>query len=373
MKSTLYQCTVYLIFLGIFQFSSCKIINDGVTELTYSGTVFNSEYKPISGIEIRKGRSTLAKSGKEGKFLISKNKLNVGDVLTFEGEGYVKSVKVFQKNTKLYIFLKKLGETKTMNATKGANLEFDSGVKLNVPANAFQLNNTNYKGEVKLGVTNFDVQNSRDLQSAPAAFIAQAPGQGNRVPLTSFGIVEITAMTPRNEPLTLNKGVGLKIEFPTRVEGAPAQINFYELNYITGYWELQGTVSNVGNVLQGVVTTVNSAWNADEPCADALVCIKVRILTAAGAPASCLARVEGVSYNGFDGIYSPDANGDVEFFVCPGEVFELGACYIFCCGPGVPLTDPCCNNPQFRTTIDMSTIPLNPSGCTDIGVWNLPI
>jgi|GEM_PF-1573941 len=332
------------------------------------GVVLDINHEPIADVLVKRGAVVLATSNADGIFELDED-IAEGDVLTFERAGFVSVSKVFKDDLKLTIFMKDRGNPIVINAAESHTLTYDSGLELEIPAEAFSLNGEKYLSEAVITATTFDATNQMDLVSAPGAFIAESADTENLIPLTSYGIAEILAVTPEGLPLNLDSEIA--IVFPLINLEAPQTVNLYVLNEETGYWSLSGTLTNNGNQLQGAINTVNSAWNADKPCADQLICVEVNVQFASGNP-GCGVGATGITYQGFDGIHSIDQYGNVQLMVCPNSVFELGACWILCCGPGVPPSDPCCNNPQYRQTIDMSTIPINPSGCTDIGTWIVP-
>ncbi len=136
----------------------------------------------------------------------------------------------------------------------------------------------------------------------------------------------------------------------------------------TGYWEQTDILINENDIPLGEITSVNSSWNADQPCGEELICVELQIIYTNGDP-GCGITAQGLSYQGSDGHYQPDFNGFIEFMVCPDSTFQLGACLTLCC---VDPDDYCCSNPYvYTTTIDLSTLPPNPNGCINLGVWTI--
>jgi len=338
--------------------------------LNNTGYINSSTGESIANVIIKQSNAVIGRSSEDGSFNISSESLREGQVLQFEHKDYIPVTKAIQSNSKLVITMKKRAPVSIINSRTGGVIGFESGGEITVPSNAFSLQGRPYVGEVAMRVSYIDVTNPNEVRSAPGSYIAS--DAGNLVPLKSFGMIEITAVTPReNQLLELSPGNAIQIALPVLTENTPDRVNFYELNRDTGLWDLRSTLRQMRSMLLGEVTTVNSAWNADEPCADALVCVKIQVDWVNGNP-GCGYGATGETYNGFDGIHGEDPDGYVRFQVCPNEVFQLGACWILCCGPGVPLSDPCCNNPQERTYIDMSAVTATPDpsdGCIDLGIW----
>lgn len=333
------------------------------------GHVRTSENQPIANVTVKNGTQVLAVSDSEGYFAFKGAPAAEGDVLTFEHSGFITVSKVIAADTKLIIWMKKRAESVIIDSKEGGIVKLERGGNLRIPANAFTLDDRSYNGPVEITASYVDVTNRNEVRSAPGSYIARDTITRELVPLTSFGMVEVTAVIPEaNRELELRRERPIQASLPILTETTPRRVNLYELDRDSGYWILAGQLTSFQNTLLGEITTVNSTWNADDPCSDALVCVKVEVIFQNGNP-GCGVGAEGITYQGFDGIHSIGPDGYVELMVCPDSVFELGACWLLCCGPGVPSSDPCCNNPQHRTTIDLSTVTMNPNGCTDLGTW----
>ncbi|WP_340063039.1 hypothetical protein [Ascidiimonas aurantiaca] len=333
------------------------------------GLVFSTTNEPIPGVTISVGGQTIGETREDGTFdprvLLE---LNEGDVVTFSHPEFVPVIRVVRANPQITIVMRRRAQPVIVNAREGGVVRLGRQGQIEVPPNAFALQGKPFGGDVEIRATFINVADRTEIRSAPGAFISEEQGADRLVPLQSFGLAEVTVTTRgENQPLDLIRGQSLRVTLPIVTE-TPRNVGLYVLNPETGLWSLVGELTNTGSVLQGDITDTNRTWNADRPCGQSLVCVRVRI-DYGGANLGCGIAATGLSYRGFDGVFQPDANGFVELQVCPDSVFELGACFRQCCGPGVPPTDPCCRNPELRRVIDMSTITLNPNGCTDIGVW----
>ncbi|MGY3793812.1 hypothetical protein [Aquimarina sp. 433] len=325
-----------------------------------SGTLQTKNNKPIVNATIKLRGDIIAFSDSKGGFVLEENSFRLGDVLTIEHEDFVTVSKVIEKNTKLFVLMKERAKAHVIDADKGAEIPVAFQGQISIPSNAFNYRGKPYNGKVEIRATYIDVTDPFELRSAPGSYIAEEE-DGTLYPLTSFGMIEITATIPeKNIPLDLNEGAVIDASFPIQTENTPEQVNLYELNKETGYWDISGVLVNQGNVLRGEITSVNSSWNADDPCANALVCVRVQVVYTNGDP-GCYVWATGLTYNGFSGHFTPDANGFVEFWVCPDSVFQLNACLCLCV-PGGPI---------YTSIIDLSTVTMNPSGCTDLGVWTI--
>jgi len=341
--------------------------------VSFDGYVKTSENWPISGVAVSKNGVDIAKTNKHGFFVIEKRTvLELSDVLRFEHPSFVTTTKVLRSDSKLIIWMKKRGEATVFHSRRDQTIALEKGGHVNIPSDAFTLYGKPYAGSVEIRASYIDVTDRNEVRSAPGRYVAYDERRNELVPLNSFGMIEITAVVPRkNTPLELVEDRAIAVAFPILAESTTDRVNLYEFNAEKGVWVLEGSLQNIDNTLQGEITSVNSAWNADKPCSQALVCVEVEVLYQSGY-LGCGVGATGLTYQGFDGIHSPGPDNHVELMVCRDSVFELGACWLLCCVPGVPLSDPCCNNPQYRTTIDMGIITLATSGCTDIGTWVVP-
>ncbi|KGL59150.1 hypothetical protein [Polaribacter sp. Hel1_85] len=357
-KSSNFMTKTMIIFTLMVITICCKtLVVDNKSSV--SGKILSTDMVPLSNVNVKRGEKVIAKSDKKGNLKINRTNFKDGDVLTFEKDNFVSLYKVIKANSTLDVLMKKRNDIVEIETEKGGFIKFGNGGSLNIPKNAFTIRGKLYKGNINVQATYIDVTNSEEVMSAPGAYIAENK-DGNLYPLTSFGIIEINVSDSKNNiPLDLKKGTGLKISYPITTKNTPDIVNLYELNEETGYWSERSFLRNNGSTLQGVVTSVNSAWNADDPCSDVLVCVKIKVVFTNGNP-GCGIGAKGISYQGYDGLYSPDINGYVQFMVCPDSVFELGACHPVC------LT---CPGPVYQKTIDLSTVTMNPSGCTDLGTW----
>jgi len=327
------------------------------------GYITSQNGEPIQNVKIKNGDRVIGMSNDDGSFSIEESRLGEGDVLTFENEEFVTVSKVIRKNMMLAISMKKRVDVMQIDTRITNQIEVGNGGRIVIPANVLGYNNERYSGVVNIQATHIDVTNSFDLRSAPGSYIAQ--GNNGLYPLTSFGMIEIVATIPEeNIRLDIVEGEIIQVEFPILQEiNTPETVNLYNFNMDTGYWVQTGVLINTGATLLGELTTINSAWNADEPCADALVCVKLKVEYTNGDFFGCGVSAQGLSYQGFDGAYFPDANGYVSLMVCPNSAFELLACK--------PQCEPCPH--WYSTIIDLSTVttPPDPDGCIDLGTWSI--
>ncbi len=365
-KSVLFFCSIALLAI-VFTTQSCEneevieskntVTTEEVTKNSVLGNLQTTNNEPISNAKIKLGDQILAISGPRGNFVLDKNDFEINDVLTIEHVDFVTLYKIIAPNMKLFFLMKERVDPIRIGSNDGGVITVGPGGEISIPSNAFSNNGNPYNGAVDIRATYIDVTDDSELESAPGAYIADDGPGTNPYPLESYGMMEIVATIAGTlTPLDLRPGKEIKTSFPILDGDKLNDVNLYELNNVTGYWSESGELTTVDNTLQGSITSVNRGYNADKPCADELVCVKIKVEYKNSDPV-CGIRLKGLSYRGFDGPKMPIINGYVYFWVCPNSVFKLKACRS--------------NDPNFSTTFDLTTANMNPLGCTDLGVWTI--
>ncbi len=328
-----------------------------------NGFIVTRDNKPVDNVTVRIGNEVVATSRADGSFSLEGSGVNVGDVLVFENSGYVTVTKIMSEDTKLIISMLERAEPIQIDPRRTNSIAVGKEGRVVIPANSLGLNGEPYSGPINVQATLVDVRDPFQLRSAPGSYTAM--GNEGAVPLTSFGMIEVVATIPGERiRLDVVEGASVQMAFPILLpRETPETVNLYSFNTSKGLWVLEGELVNTGSVLLGEVTSIDSSWNADEPCAEELICVKVKVIFTNGNP-GCGVAAEGLTYQGFDGINTIGADDYVYLDVCPDSVFELQSCFPLC----IP-----CPGPVYTTTIDLTTIttPPGPDGCIDLGTWTI--
>ncbi|MEW7291981.1 hypothetical protein [Aquimarina sp. 2304DJ70-9] len=365
-KSVLFFCSIAFLAI-VFTTQSCEneevieskntVTTKEVTKNSTLGNLQSTNNEPISNAKIKLGDQILAISGSRGNFALDKKDFEINDVLIIEHDDFVTLYKVIVPNMKLFFLMKERADLIRIGSNDGGVIPVGPGGEISIPSNAFSNNGNPYNGAVDIRATYIDVTDDSELESAPGAYIADDGPGTNPYPLASYGMMEIMAtIAGTTTLLDLRQGKEIKTSFPILDEDKPNDVNLYELNRVTGYWSELGELTAVDNTLQGSITSLNNGYNADKPCANRRICVKIKIVYANGGT-DCGIGVRGITYRGFDGLKTPDKDGYVRFWVCPNSVFQLRACRS--------------DDPIYNTTFDLSTVIMNPFGCTDLGVWTI--
>lgn len=365
-----YNLLSIVLFLTLsLAFFSCK-----KDTLVFKGKIYDvSSSKGINQVEIGIGDKKL-KSGTNGEFKIPDLKTNKEYVINIEHPDYVSITRKIKfnapKEVNLNFTLIPRSAQKQFDTGDSIILPFTEGGKISIRPNSFVTKSAGpYKGKVNLRVTFINPKANSIIVAAPGIFLSS-----DNMPLQTYGMVEIYAATPKGERLEIMEKSPVRLVMPN-ITGLATNVGLYSLNTTTGLWDKKGelVVDKQTNTLFGQVTSISTAWNADEPCTQAPVCVQFQFVDAQGNPEIHFVAAKGVSYKGFNGWYQTDANGYVNFWVCPNQVFKIVTDLVPCCNPGsipgTPEHDFCCENGgmTYGPTIDMSTVTLNPSGCTFLG------
>lgn len=227
-----------------------------------------------------------------------------------------------------------------------------------------------YRGLVQIQSTFVNSNDERAMRAAPGSLVA-LDRESREFGLQSFGMVEIYATDEAGTRLDISKETPAEIRFPSSPEG-PTETGLYLINP-SGFWIEMGTLTlnPVTYTLTGTVTSISEAWNADDPCADPLICVSFNVVDDLGNPLQTCFSYRGLTYQSSADFVCTDSQGYVEIDVCPNQVFEIFD-IIPCCDPsdvpGTPEHDFCCvqGGKVVHATIDLSTVTITPP-CTNLG------
>ncbi len=364
-KGTLFFCTI-IILAFIFTIQSCEketiteskneVIQLRTSKISSIGSIQSTTNAPIANAIIKLGTQKIALSDQQGNFILGDN-FEVGDVMTIEHPDFVTLYKVIKENTKFFFLMKERAQPNRINSDSVSVIDVGPGGQITIPPNAFSNNGVMFNGAIDIRVTYIDVTDDSELESAPGTYIAENNFGTNLYPLESYGMMEVTAtIAGTSSLLTLIDGKSIRVAFPILDDNTPDKVNLYELNKTSGYWSPVGVLTTVNNTLEGTISSVNNGYNADKPCANRLVCVRIKIEYTNGDP-GCGIGAMGLSYRGFDGLYVPDKNGYVRFWVCPNSVFQLRACRS--------------EKDTYNRVFDLSNTTTPPMRCIDLGVWTI--
>lgn len=346
---------------------------------TLNGKIFNiTNQDLISQAKVSIGNITV-QTNRNGEYEIPNLKINTEHVISIEHKDFVSIIRKVKSN-----LAKDLGanfpliprnEGKEFSSTDTIVSLMRSGGKVVIKPNSLVTkSNKVYEGKVFLRTTFINPKEDNLIIASPSTFISS-----DSRPLQSYGMIEIYATTVDGERLDIRNDRPALIEIPN-ISRLSNNVGLYYLNTNSGLWVNSGvlTYNEKANTLLGEVTSISSAWNADDPCASALVCIRIQVVDGLNTPRPYFGvGAVGLSYSGYTGIFQTDANGFVDLYVCPNQAIKFVGDIITCCDagdiPGTPEYIFCCENhgQAQGPIVDLSLVTLTPP-CTSLGTVIFP-
>jgi len=270
-----------VIFLYVtFMFCSCK--KDFVN---LNGKIFNITNQTfIEQAKISIGGTTV-QTNKNGEYKMPNLKINTEYILNIEHKDFVSITRKIKPNlakdlTANFPLIPR-GEEQIFNSTDSIISSMKGGGRIIIKPNSFITKESKlYRGEVVIKATFINPKENNLIIASPSTFISS----DNR-PLQTFGMFEVYATTVEGERLDISREKPILVEMPN-ISQLTNNVGLYYLNTISGFWVNNGilTYDKPTNTLLGQVTSISSAWNADDPCATTLVCIRIQVVDGSSTP-----------------------------------------------------------------------------------------
>lgn len=364
-----------IIFLTIlFTYNSCK--KDDVTDtnsssnssqyfgnvvsITAKGRVIDANGNSVAGA-IVKGGSSIDTTDIMGVFQLSSFSANENlGCVTVEKPGYFKGVRSFipkSGGNELLIQLLTKSNNGSINSVTGGTVTTPS-IKLTLPANAVQLNNAAYSGTINVAVKHINPTSATFFEEMPGSLIGVKDNEVSV--LTSYGMVAVELTDNAGQKLQIAPGKTAEVRFEvpaSLLSSAPATIDLWSLDEVSGYWKNEGTATLVNNEYVAQVSHF-SFWNCDFSIKQ-LVYISGQIVFSqnqqpvGGAKVSIGNSIIGMRYD------FTNSQGQYSGLIPKGEVLEISVS--FYCG-GTYSTGLYTNNigPFYNSTI-LNTIGITPT------------
>lgn len=234
------------------------------------GTVKDMNGQLLSDVEI-KTQGLTAKTNAQGYFVLSNLPETESLVVIFQKQGYVMTSDIARirigESSYLEPVMKPEEHHQTFSASAGAAVQIAaSGAAVKIPVNALidPATGSTYTGNVDLAITPFDPT----TEAGQAAFPGEFKGinvSGEKVPIESYGFMDITPRTPDGKPLQLAAGQMAEIAIPiapSLLDRAPERMPLWYFNPADGQWHEEGVMVRDGNVYRAKVSHF-SIWNCD--------------------------------------------------------------------------------------------------------------
>lgn len=367
---------LFILLVILFTYNSCKkddVAEDNSTSnanqyfgntvsITAKGRIIDANGNSVVGA-IVKGGGSLDTTDIMGVFQLSSFAAheNLGCV-TVEKPGYFKGVRSFVPKSggnELLIRLLTKSNSGTINSVTGGMVTAPS-IKLTLPANGVQLNNTAYTGTVNVAIKHINPTSTTFFEEMPGSLVG-VDGNESSV-LTSYGMVGVELTDNNGQKLQIANGKTAEVRFEvpaSLLSSAPATIDLWSLDEINGYWKKEGTATLINNEYVAQVSHF-SFWNCDAP--KQLVHISGHIVYSQnqqpviGAAVTITSLISGTGYD------ITNSQGQFGGLIPKGEILVISVS-LYC---GGTFSSGIYTNTigPFNTPTTLSTISITPTNTT---------
>jgi len=215
------------------------------------GNIFDENGQPAIGAVIKSGDKTIT-TDSHGYFRIIGSVSDKGaSLITAEKDGYFKAYRSFVPTSgvnQVIIKLLRKNLSGDINSTTGGNVSLSDGSKISLAANSVaKATGEKYAGPVRIFATYIDPTSQDISQTIPGSLMADNK-DGNRVVLTSYGMLAVQLESSTGEKLQIASGstATLIISIPSPIQSsAPNSISLWYVDEQTGTWKEEGTAEGM--------------------------------------------------------------------------------------------------------------------------------
>ena len=290
MKKKFFSFSAFALFVfsfSLFFFTGCQrelenpnpggsnnnpIVNDNIMVIGgVNGTVIDENNQPVSGASVTSGSNTTT-TDRYGAFTFNNISLS-------KANGYVKVIKPgYFTGTRTFIstagrihnvriMLLPKTNSGSFTGTTGGTITLSGGGKLVMPANAVTDASGNaYSGMVDLAMTWID-PTALNLPEIVPGDLRGLTTSGVERGLETYGMLGVEMTGPGGQVLKIATGKTAELTFPipATLSGiAPASIDLWHFDEVTGRWKQEGTAVKTGSTYIAQVSHF-SFWNCDAP------------------------------------------------------------------------------------------------------------
>lgn len=251
------------------------------------GNVFDENGMPMIGATVTAGSQT-ALTDDRGYFRFQSVTLDKNaTVVTAEKTGYFKGFRTLAATEGTnQVIIKMIPKTLagTVSSSSGGTVTLTNGSTITFPANSIvkKSNNSPFNGTVNVYAAYIDPTAANISEIVPGSFMANDKN-GNRVMLSSYGMMSVELESSSAEPLQIKAGSSatLAVTIPNSLlSTAPSTIPMWSVNETSGLWNEEGSAIRQGNFFVGNVSHFSS-WNVDLPFPSAYVSVTLKNVNAA--------------------------------------------------------------------------------------------
>ncbi len=281
-----FQCRKSLSYIGTPDSGSTVL--PAPIKTSVQGDVTDENGLPASGVTITAGGS-ITVTDANGYFRFTNITLDKNtSLITALKDGYFTAYRVFGATSgcnQVAIKLVKKNLAGTISSSSGGAITLSNGSKISLPANGVVIASSGaaYTGIVNMYAAYIDPTASDISKTVPGSFVANDV-TGNRVLLSSYGMLAVELQSANGEILQIKSGNTAALTFPipsASLSSAPATISLWYVNDTTGIWQQEGSATKQGNNYVGTVKHF-TYWNCDD--SNAAVNVSFTLQTSSGAP-----------------------------------------------------------------------------------------
>ena len=331
------------------------------TQASVNGYVFNNTGEPIANAIVKSGGIEKL-TDQFGYFNFDNISLpEAAGFVTVSYNGYITTLKSFKPDSKRAITvrfqLQKDEVAGSFNAANGGTIRLNNGSLVTFDPNSILNKRTNaaYKGTVSVSMIYIDpAETSNSLQNIPGGQIG-LDENGYLKFTDSYGILGVELKSPSGDSLQIAPGkqAGISIPIPSvKLNTAKTEASLSSLDFSTGLWKQEGTLTRSGNAYIGKVSHF-SFWQSSDniPLVSFEAQIVDRLLNPIAGGGVAISLRDNPNYFKYE---LTDNNGYISGYIPANKnlLLKVGGGYAICANQMVNYT----NFTTFNQNIDLGTI-----------------
>lgn len=331
------------------------------TPASVNGYVFNNVGEPLVNASVKSGGIEMF-TDKFGYFSFDNISLpEAAGFVTVSYNGYITTLKCFKPDAKRAITvrcqLQRDEVSGSFNAANGGTIRLNNGSLVTFDPNSIINKTTNaaYNGPVSVSMIYIDpAETSNNMQDMPGGQIG-LDENGYLKFTDSYGILGVVLKSPAGDSLQISPGkqAGISIPIPSaKLNTAKSEASLSSLDFSTGLWKQEGTLTKSGNTYVGKVSHF-SFWQSSDnlPLVSFEAQIVDRLLNPIAGGGVAISMRDNPNYFKYG---LTDNNGYISGYIPANKnmVLKVGGGYAICANQMVNYT----NFTTFNQDIDLGTI-----------------
>jgi len=232
------------------------------------GTVKDLAGATLGGVSVTVPGHDPVLSNEQGWFSVSEIEATDRLSVSFSKPGYVPTADIIRirdsQSTYLEAVMAPVGSSTAINGAAGGTAAHLGGSVTIAPNTLVDGSRNPFAGAATVTITTFDPTDPAQQQAFPGEFVGIALN-GEKIPIVSYGFLDVTVTDGSGNELQLASGstAAISIPIPASLQaGAPATMPLWHFNTDIGSWEEKGTLTLQGGAYVGTIPHF-SVWNSD--------------------------------------------------------------------------------------------------------------